>query len=191
MFKKRSIPELFAAREEAFDKATDKIFAALDGVFAALREHMEIEEIEKIGGVLEWEDIMLVEDDKQPFLVIVGVISHPPGTEFEMPDGTKVQLTKETAPYFRRLVRAGVPISIVDKSKQEIIDYLIQIEAEQKQHWEEESKKILAEDGKSLSELLEEHTNSKKQETEFDLSQLTDEQRKALELSLGTKSGKA
>lgn len=173
--KPKSIPELFADRQATFDKNTQKILDSIAPALEAVHEFMDAETVEKAGGSLKWEDISLGDGDSEgPFLILIGVISFPPGTEMDTVNGGSVVVTEDTAPYFRRLVRAGIPVEITTKTKEEVVAYLKKVE-------EDELKQ-------SEADFLEAATQ---QETDFDLSKLTEEQRKAYETTMLGPIGKA
>lgn len=168
--KPKSIPQLFEAREKVAHKATDNIFAAMPGAMEAINEMMGLEEIKKIGGDIIWDDISLVTElVDEPLIVLVGIIVFPPGCELETTDGDKIKVTTDTEPYFRKLVRAGLPASVAALSKEEVHEYFKKME----QEMEESMKNLVTED------------------SDFDLTQLTEEQRAAYEASSAIKIGKA
>ncbi len=184
-FKKRTILDLFVARHVANEKGTNRILKAIQGSIDALHVQMKIDEVEKKGGTLQWDDISYVDDGENQLLILVAVITYPPGAELDLDTGDKIKLTRDTAPYFNRLVRAGIPVTIADKSKEEVLAYLKQIE-------EDTPRQIPVEDkNDTISELIGTNKPEEKEMTfdEFDLSQLTEEQRKSYQM--GGKSGKA
>jgi hypothetical protein len=172
--KPKTIPELFVARDKAVSKATKNIFAAMPGAIEAINELMGLEDIQKSGGDLHWEDIDLVGDEAENLLVMVGVVVFPAGCELEAEGGGIIKVTKDTEPYFRRLVRAGLPASVAVQGKDEVVAYF-------KKMQEDYDNQL---DVAGLDNLLE-------RETEFDLSALTEEQRRAYETSMMVKPGKA
>jgi hypothetical protein len=169
----KTIPQLFEAREKVEERATKKIFDAMPGAVEAINELMGLNEIQKAGGHLLWDDIDLV-GDEDGLLVIVGVVVFPPGCELTTANGDKVKVTEDTEPYFRRLVRAGLPVSVATQSKDEVVAYFRKMQ-------EDEEKQL---DVAGLDEILQ-------RETEFDLSALTEEQRHAYQTSMMVKPGKA
>lgn len=171
----KSIKDLFVSRADTFDKRTSKILKAMTGALEAIHEFMNVSVVEKQGGKLAWEDVSLVIDTtKDAFVVLVGVIKYPPGTELELDSGQKVKVTKQTEPYFRRLVRAGIPLKVAGKTKKQVLNYLKKMEAKETKQQEVSFLDKLAQ-----------------QEVEFDLSKLTEEQRKAYEASKIISTSKA
>ena len=103
------------------------------------------------------------------------MIIYPPGVEVTLPTGDKIVVTKDTAPYFRRLVRAGIPLDIADQPKEVVVDYLVKMKEDDIKQAE-----ITAMD------------QSINNETEFDLSKLSEEQRRVYDSLVGGKTiGKA
>lgn len=165
-----SIKKLFAARSDEYKKATKTILESMSGALNAIHEYMNIDEVEKRGGYLEWEEVSYVEDDGDTLVILLGVVGFPPGTEIVLEDEKKIKVTKDTAPYFRRIIRAGIPANIAQKSKKSVIAFLEKMEKE------------------SLNSNLDNVFSS---EEDFDLSKLTDEQRRLYEASTATTSRKA
>lgn len=188
--KEGSIRRIFFNRATHFTQSTIDVLARMPGAQAAVVELIEERETFKTGGVLEWTEISLVQADSEDALILmVGVVRFPPGAEVELQTGEKVIVTKDTAQYFEpRLVRIGIPLRLAESSKDEVKTYLKQKEAEME--------KDTAEFMDNLKEALEgsppeddsKETAVSKDDTvttdaDFDLTQLTDEQRKQLQLS--------
>src|SRR5277367_6692150 len=119
--KQKTIRELFEAREKATIRGTNKIFSAMTEAMEVISDLMGLEEIKKVGGELIWDDLSLIIGDAvdEPLVVMVGVVVFPPGCELETTNGDKIKVTEDTAPYFRRLVRAGLPAAVAIKTKEE------------------------------------------------------------------------
>lgn len=167
----KTLPQLFEARDKAADKATRNIFDAIPGAMEAINELTSLEEIKSAGGDLVWDDLELIEDE---LIILVGVIVFPPGCEVITTEGDKVKVTESTAPYFRRLVRVGLPLSVATQPKEEVVAYFKKVQ-------ENEQKQL---DLAHLDESL-------NKETEFDLSALTEEQRRSYQTGMMVKPGKA
>ena len=161
----KSVRELFTARTTAFEKATSEILQNMQAVQEAIHEYMCIDEIEKRNGSLIWEEASLVGTGKDSLIILIGVVSFPAGSVLDLGDGKSIKVTKDTEPYFRKIIRAGIPLSVAVKTKKQILKYLEKTEEEERKDQEETLDKLF------------------QSEVEFDLSQLTDEQRKAYETS--------
>lgn len=182
-FKKPTLLDLFLDRYAANERTTNKILKAVQGSLDALHEQMNIDEVMKQGGVLNWEDVSFVDDGEMQYVVLVGAIVYPPGAEITLDSGDIVKLTHDTAPYFNRLARATIPADIAVKSKEEVFAYLKNIE-------EENAKQVADMPKITISEMFESKPEEKEMTfDEFDLTQLTDEQRKSYQM--GVKPGKA
>ncbi len=158
-----NITDLFKQRDALFAKATDNILEAiphvLDGIVRYLNLRDEIQ-----SGNLSWEEAMLFpsEDGGESFIMIVGVISYNPGEKFELPDHRIVEINENTADYFKRLIRIGIPVTMAENGTDEdIFEFLKKTED--------------AENAPAPEPMSSDPTD-------FDLTELTDEQRKALEL---------
>lgn len=172
-YKPKTIPELFVARDKAIDKATQNIFAAMPEALAAINELMGIDEIKKLGGELVWDDVEFFEEEQM--IVMVGVIVFHEGCEMTTSNGDKVKVTKDTEPYFRRLVRGAFPLSIANQSKDDIVAYFNKLH-----------------DDSEKQRLVDELDLQAERKTDFDLSILTEEQRNAYQASMMiNKPGKA
>lgn len=166
--KSNPIQKLFEVRANTFNRGTKKIFKAIAGALEAINERMDIAATNKIGGELEWDDITLVHDDTRGVLILIGVIVYKPGSELTLDNGDKIKVTEDTAPYFRRLVRAGIPLEIAHKTKKQVLTFLKKKDDEEKKQSEDPVVD---------------------KEADFDLSTLTEEQRKLLKQS-GTTTSK-
>ena len=173
--KKKTLSDLFAKREQVIEKTTTAIFKSMAGALEAIHDVMNHNDLEKEGGVLVWETAELADDEQNPLIILIGVIIYPPGVEVTLPTGDKIVVTKDTAPYFRRLVRAGIPLDIADQPKVVVVDYLVKMKEDDIKQAE-----ITAMD------------QSINNETEFDLSKLSEEQRRVYDSLVGGKTiGKA
>ncbi len=170
--KPKTIPELFVARDKAINKATQNIFAAMPQALEAINELMGVAEIKKSGGELIWDEVEFFEEEQM--IVMVGVIVFHAGCEVTTANGDKVKVTKDTEPYFRRLVRGAFPLSIASQSKDEVLAYFTKVQ-------EDLEKQRAVDDLDRITEM----------ETEFDLSTLTEDQLQAYQTSTMFKPGKA
>lgn len=192
--KSETILDLFLIRKQTNEKNTAKILRTLQGPMSALYEQLKIADIEKQGGTLVWDDVSYVDDGTEPFIILVGVISYPVGAEVLTENGDIVKLTESTVPYFRKLVRAGIPVSMAKKSKEELIAYFDmkkQERADAARREKELEDAMAIDDGPTIQDLLAEQQKKEPEMTfdEFDLTQLTEEQLKKYQM--GNKPGKA
>lgn len=190
---KNSIHRIFFKRTENYTTATIQILEKMPGALEAVSELIEEREPFKAGGILNWGEISLVAGNTDDALIVlVGVVSFPSGAEVELQTGEKVTVTKDTEQYFQpRMVRIGIPLKLAEASKEEVIDYLRKTDIEQKKNIEDIKKTLsdvfgINEEGTDL--VATQPQDSITSGADFDLTQLTEEQRKQLELS--TKMGR-
>lgn len=192
-----TIRRMFFERAEKHAVATTNILNKMPGALQAIADLIEEKETFKKGGILEWGEISLVAADTEDALIIlVGIIRFPPGAEVELSTGEKVKVTPETVQYFPpRIIRIGLPLNMAEATKDEIKTYLKKTVEEQKADIEE-MKNTLQEalDGQEDEASEVPVKTIKKQEpiataADFDLTQLTEEQRRQLQL-LSQKTGR-
>jgi hypothetical protein len=172
----------FVDRKKIFDIATTDIFSNITHVIEAIVEYMDVQSLYTRGGKLEWVDISLIEQHvEEPFCILIGNVWYPAGTELQLEDGTKATVTTDTEGYFRRLLRVGLPLKVLESGiKQEALDYLAKTESEMKEEEKELRQNLLT--GMDLNIEPENPT------IDFDLSTLTTEQQS--QLKLFTKMGR-
>lgn len=171
---KTKVKKLFENREKHFKDDTDAILDSMSTATAAIAKFIKkTDDVVIEGGELTWEDVTYiggVEKDNEGYVIFIGVQSHQPGETFSLPNGQTVAITEETAEYFRRMIRVGLPFHLaVEGSAEEIVQFM------------EEAAKRDPYDPYDLDMMLESEPS-----TEFDLEELTDEQRESLMLHLKT-----
>ncbi len=189
--KRGTVRRMFFERAENFSATTKEILSQMSGVLAAASALIEEKESFKNGGVLDWIDVTLAGADMDEALsVLVGVVSFTPGSEVELQNGDKVKVTPDTSQYFiPRMIRLGVPLNLAGGTKEDVIAYLKKVESEQKEEHEQiEStiKDILSSDV-DVGAKIPVNIKKKQQDTlataaDFDLTQLTEDQRQQLVL---------
>lgn len=160
------IYKLIKSRATSYKRATKKILDSIQPAIEAVEEFMEVEAAKKIGAYVEWQDVDAYGDEEASVVFIVGELFFPVGTEIDTDTEGKVVVTEDTAPYFRRLLRVGLPTDIAEGTKEDVLAYLRNLEENEK------SKKLVDE--------LDEQTD-----TDFDYSKLTEEQSKLLISKIG------
>ena len=164
-----TLKERFRRRDSAFKKSTDKILEMIPNVLDGITDFLRIQEDEGKPDV-RWEDIMYFADAEPPTVMLITVISYPPGSEFMMPNGEVIKVTDVTVDYFRRMIRFGIPMDVVtNASRKEIAEFL--------KKTAEEDEDIVA-----VPNLDSETLAANVATDGFDLDELTEEQRKTLEL---------
>ncbi len=188
--KKDSVQNLFFQRAEKFNEKTAEILARIPQALEAFADIIEEQETFKTGGVLRWNEISLVaagSDD--PLMIIVGIVTFPVGAEVLLATGEKVKVTQDTVQYFPpRLIRIGLPVKMAESSKEEIKAYIRQADEEQKKEMEEVKEAVkealgIEEDaGTSVPVKVVKKKDSVTTTDDFDLTQLTEEQRQNIVL---------
>lgn len=145
----------------------------MNGAIEAINEMSGIAGIEKQGGYLTWDDVSLVYEGDEGMIILVGLIAFAVGSEIPTESGSIVKVTKDTQQYFNRLVHVSFPLKIAQQTKKQVVAYF----AKKKEDREAQAAVDTLDAGVT-------------KETEFDLSVLTEEQRRAYE-TMGTKLGKA
>lgn len=190
---KNSIHRMFFERAENFTSTTIKILERMPGALEAITELIEEKETFKSGGILEWGEVSLTRAGTEDALIIlVGSVSFPPGAEVELQTGEKVIVTENTSEYFLpRMVRIGIPLKLAEASKEEIKKYIKHTEELQKKdsvEFMENLKEALTTELKEAGidipvEIIKKDDDTITTDADFDLTQLTEEQRKQLQLS--------
>jgi hypothetical protein len=187
-----SVRQMFFERAEKFTATTVEILNRMPGALEAISELIEEKESFKSGGVLNWSEVSLVRAESEDALIVmVGAVTFPPGAEVELQTGEKVIVTADTAQYFEpRMVRIGIPLRLAEAPKDIIKEYIKKSEEIQKKESEEFMKNLeealttkLEDAGIEVPVKVVPKQDSVTTDDDFDLTQLTEEQRKQLVLS--------
>lgn len=120
------IKNIFLIRDVTFYKHTIQILEMIPNVLEGIIHYLEIEEEAEQGNLI-WEDIARFDSEKLDggFLMLVGVISYHPGESVDLADNDPIEITEDTAEYFKRIVRVGIPFSLASSgSVEEIVEFL-------------------------------------------------------------------
>jgi len=167
------LKELFERRDAAFKKMSDGIMRSIPNVFGAAEQF--IRQREGSTGALSWEDINYY--DNEDYIMIIGVLAYEPGDVITLPNGMEFEVTEQTVEHFKRLLRLGIPYKLAATGSQDdVFDFLIQSAEE-------------ADAEESLEEQMVQLPVSDVDNTEFNLDDLTDEQREQLRLFALTSGG--
>lgn len=150
--------EVFNERDTAFAAGTMKIFELIHTTLVCVTEFLNESDPVCAAGNISWEDANLMED----LVVIIGMVDYAPGTAIEA-DGNLVTITEDNLEYFQRVVHMSLPYDLVKTSNEvEITAFL---------------RTINENVGEEFTDAVSPPTTS---DTDFDLSKLTEEQRKSL-----------
>lgn len=160
---------MLAARDEQYIAATQEMITEMSVEIEGIVKYFN--KRDDTNGTYRWDDVNLIEvsdGDEDPFVLISGAISYDVGDVVQFPDGTTFDVTEETAEYFKKMIRVGIPLHMIGSSSvDEIFNFM------------EES----GEDDIDLADFIESIRESEERNEElsdFDLDSLTEEQRLTL-----------
>lgn len=157
----RDLINLFKERDEAVKKASSAIFDQISDALSGVNEYLQTIDDSVSNGELSWEDIQMVDENT---VMLVGMISFPPGTKFQVEEGNTIEITEANQMYFQKVFKVGLPMEIaLDDSKDNVINFL---KGTQKFVADSKDEPVIVKD--------------EQPEAEFDLDQLTEQQRLAL-----------
>lgn len=201
--REESLESLFHKRADKFREDSNVIFKRIPNAMEAVREFLGIKAPDTLTATLIWNDVSLAGvGTPNPIVILMGVLEYPPGTQADLKGGEKVVITVDTKDYFRRLVQFGFPLNIIHSSKEDLMEYLKKTDIEKEKEIKETIEVIneaFAQDNAMIDRMDDDEDEDSDKEvpakndtvtndTDFDLTQLTEEQRKRLDLSI--KSGK-
>ncbi len=155
----KSLIDIFAARDVAFDKETDNIFAIIENSLAASAEFLfDINPVYNTG-IITWEDVNLVDD----LIVLICVVQYSVGDTIPV-DGEDILITDENLEFFQKVIHMNLPIAMaIENDFDVILNFLYEMY-----------------DGNQLEAFDESIDPPPADVSDFDLEQLTEKQRIAL-----------
>jgi len=154
---------LFKVRDEHFTEHTTKILMEVIDTLECVTTYLVDIDDNAAQGNIVWEDVSIMED----ILIMMGTVEYSVGDTIIFGD-EKIVVTDENADSLQQLVHMSVPINLVQEANHsKIMNYL-----------ESSTEDI----GDELGEIIVPVTASQP-ESEFDLSELSDEQIQSLKLS--------
>ena len=172
----KDVQALLEQRDELFRDQTVTALGLAEDTLLGIREYLISVDSSYEPGQFVWEDVSLFEHD---LLMLIGYVSYTPGTSFQL-DGEIIEITEDNKDYFDRILRIGIPLSIVKQnSKAVVIGFLSNLN----NAIEDESL-----DAHEEIEQIEDFAAEQPSKYDFNLDELTDEQRLSLEFV--RKSGK-
>jgi len=154
------LQKLFEVRDSAFAKQTSTIFEQIHEALVSVTAFLN--DIDPVfdAGIITWEDATLMDD----MIVIIGMVEYELDTTLEV-DNKTVTITEENADGFQRVVHMSLPIDLVaTKDEQVITDFLYELHAN------------------NNTGIFSDPIDPSPFGEDFDLTKLTDEQRKSLSL---------
>lgn len=162
-----NLKDMFQERDDALDRMTAAILEKVPNLVEASTSF--IRNREGITGELNWRDISFFEDES--YIMLLGVLEYEVGDTVTLPNGLEFDITEQTVNHFKRILRMGFPYQLATEgSKDEIYEYLEETELQHNQASEDEMREVLQ---LPVSDV---------DDTEFDLDDLTEEQREQLRL---------
>lgn len=178
------IIKLFNERRNAYSRHSQRIVDALsDNVIAGVLDFIDLPDQDL--DHLTWQEVTLV----GTYIQLTGVVTYEIGEEITTPDGEKIVIDKNSFEDNSKFINVVVPVNLAEKgSKEEITKFLHELQAEQELDYldttrmdSEDTEERLPDD---VSEFIEELLGKQlKQNSEFDLSKLTEDQQNALHLT--------
>jgi hypothetical protein len=156
---KKTLERLFLVREQTFQRATEDILKALGAVINGVAAFLHLKE-ELAQGKLTWQNVQMQDD----VVLLIGIIEYPPGAKFITSQGEQMVVSKENKDYFKRILRIGLPISLVENgTAEDVVRFMSNADKD-------------AEEITETVEVPEELANI----SDFNLDDLTDAQKSAL-----------
>lgn len=172
----KDVQALLEQRDELFRDQTVTALGLAEDTLLGIREYLISVDSSYEPGQFVWEDVSLFEHD---LLMLIGYVSYTPGTSFQL-DGEIIEITEDNKDYFDRILRIGIPLSIVKQNnKAVVIGFLSNLN----NAIEDESL-----DAREEIEQVEDVVAEQPSKYDFNLDELTDEQ--LVSLKFVRKSGK-
>lgn len=161
------IKTMFTERDEAYTKQTHAIIEAISNVTKGASQF--IQHRENATPEPRWEDVSFIDDD-DGYIILVGVLEYSVGDTMRLPNGEEVEVNEQTAEYFKRLLRVGVPYGLAKEgTNDQIFEFLVKS----------------AEEAEAAGEEIEQMIQlpvSDVDDQPFNLDDLTEEQKEQLRL---------
>lgn len=170
-----TVTNLFKQREEEYLEKTVQIFESMPNVIEAIIKFLDIEK-EHSEGRLVWEEVKLFDEvGEEGFVIMVGSIKYELGEKYELPTGEVIEVNESNIDYLQRWIRVGIPLNIaVEGSYEDVVEFL-----------EANSESGGSIDAASLNQQIvseQQSTLDQYKDEEFDLDDLSDEQRESLRI---------
>lgn len=162
---------LLLQRDKLFEDQTNVILERIGPTLDGIRDYLTYADPSYTPGVFNWEDISIFAE----LLMLVGIVRYDVGATFIL-DGDTIEITADNKEYFNRVLRIGIPFAIINQNDSTAVyDFLSQLHSAIEMS--EEAARILNEDIEVIDPTVVSYPVN---EFEFDLEELSDEQREAL-----------
>ena len=124
------LKELFEKRDTEHLKITQVLLKTLQPATDCIMEFIGAHSQQDPSiGTFSWDDVLFLNNESNPLvkeiIVFMGSVSYKIGAKLTMPDGSVVEITEETAEYFKRIIRIGIPLDLAEKGdKKKITEFL-------------------------------------------------------------------
>lgn len=153
---------LYKKRDKRYNKENRKLLEMIDVTLASITAYFEKINPTIMQGVISWEDTSLMDD----MIVVMGMLSYDLGKILNIA-GVRIEVTEENIERLQHMVHMAIPIDLVEAADGEkITEYLQSMESE----------------GEIDVDTVELSAPAAAREHEFDLSELSEEQRENLKL---------
>ncbi len=153
-----NLKTLYNVRDEIFSDKTYEIFKKIDNTLACLTLYLTDIDEAVAQGVIAWEDTSLIDD----LVVVIGTVQYDMGDIITIA-GVEIEVTPNNVLEIERVIHMSIPYDLViEDDKDNIMEFLYTVEAANEFNI----------DGAPAND--------------FDLSELSDEQRKSLQSATGS-----
>lgn len=178
------IKKLLQKRDTLFQEQSKNIMTHLDFVTEGIKTFLCDIDPGYEPGTFQWEDVSIYTEPGKgdDLLMLIGIVTYDIGTQLMMND-QMIIVDEENQDYFSRVLRMGIPFSVVDKdSPAAVVDFLSKLNTavsrqdvtqadDEPAPKQEEPKKVPVKKGKPS-----------KSKHDFDLDELSDKQLESLRL---------
>lgn len=160
---------IFEEREEMLASTSKLIFGRIHNITAGIDTFLSKTDDAYASGYVTWEEVQY--NSEEDLVVIYGILAFEVGATFQISD-SEITISNENMEMFKRMIRIGIPIHIVkNNSEKETIDFL----------------ETVNQQNQSLRSINTDNiAPPKESDKEFNLDELTDEQRQALMSTMTT-----
>lgn len=162
----KTLLELLDEREKHFQSLTDQLIDMITpNVAIAVIERLTQQRKFGDGQKITWQQVVHVPSVNM--LIVLAVLELPPGFKTKLASGEEFEVTEENAGYFSYPIRIGVPMDLAQSgTKEQVHEYL------------EKQEREMEEATEAALHRLEKELEQAKEPEEFDISVLSDEQKR-------------
>lgn len=169
----KDVQTLIQQRDKLYTDQTNAIFERIVTSLDGIRDYLIHADPSYTPGTFSWEELSVFDE----LLVLNGIVRYDVGSQFIL-DGDTIEITEDNKEYFNRVLRIVVPLVVINQYNADATFNFfatLHAAAEEEQAIEEE-RAAIAMANKDQTILIEDKSLS---DLEFDLDDLTEEQRKS------------